>query len=255
MFWGLVDISETRKEKINMKNILNICALILVGFLFSACVPEKEKNILDFKVSEMVLKGGDYTTTLYIPNPDFHRLTGATSSDGTVLLNLMYPEMIPILEKPNDLRERGEWYKSISILIHQYPKPRSIKQFLDDNKKYLRTTRLIGEEYDLMHYSQEQDGIQDHRDIWVDKQGEEIQSVVTCSEKILKTDIPQCSQYIRLSKLSIKFSYDKKLLENHKEIKKKVYDLLESYQTHKKSTEYYVERLNKKNNEKKREFK
>lgn len=219
----------------------NIFYMVLVCFLLAGCLPDNSKSpsIENAEIIKVQLEDA----TLYIPEKDFHKLGKPTPGSDSILLNVMYPDMTPILEKPNDLWKKGEWYRNISILISRSPKPVSIEELTQHKIESLKASKFVGDENGLKHYTQPDGGIKDHWDVWTEYEDNKILSVITCSEKIIKAAVPQCIQHLRPLALSLRLSYDKRLLKDAKKIREKVLSLLESYKIEQTSKDYFEERL------------
>jgi hypothetical protein len=215
--------------------------IILVSL--TAC-KEGEAEIVneDHLIVKVELEADELKNTLYIPKKDFHQMAPHVEGDDSVLLRVMYPNMTPLLEEGMEIWKRGESYKLISILLSQSSRPLSNEEFAEFHLDHFGATEFVGEEYGLLHYTQPKSGIRDNEDVWVEKDDDEILSVIICGEKILETNTPQCSHFIRKSKLSIRFRFDKRLLSKWKTTKDQIFELLKSYESISTAESYFNKR-------------
>lgn len=202
--------------------------------LITACLPKKN----DPEIVKLEFNAGEYASTLFIPQVDFHPLANKTAQDGTGFLMLSFPDLLPI-NRDNFQQEKA------SFIIQQSPKPTPVDILTEKKRISLRANRLVNELYGLKHYSQSiEDDNQDAYDIYINYENKEIPFYLTCSEKILETDNPQCSLTIKYKTLSIRSSFSKKNLIKTQSFVKNINKLLASYASQEASKEHLQKRIN-----------
>lgn len=169
---------------------------------------------------------------LYIPKEYLkfrHTGVGAKSA----LLQAWYPgSAIAPGSSSLDLAKEGVWWKNISILVNERLSDISFDNFARKSTEYLDATELVGDEYGMMHYTQPKGFVQDKYDVWLEKNGELITSYITCSERLIESDIPQCTHKFFLDGgLRISISYDRRFLPEWKIIKSNVEDMFDSFRS------------------------
>ena len=198
--------------------------LIITVLFLQACLPEKAGNkveILETRIGKQ---------TLYIPKaffkPGFEGSSGKTS-----VIEILFPDFTPLIKSKKDMWEKGERTQYLRALINELTTEKSFTEVATGSVDYLDAKELVGNEYGLLHYTQPDGAVKDMYDVWFDKDGNEIVSYLTCSEKILETDVPQCRHRFWTDDFRITMSYDKRLLKEWKEIKNGIVQLINQFQS------------------------
>ncbi|PCJ99992.1 MAG: hypothetical protein COA45_04040 [Zetaproteobacteria bacterium] len=209
--------------------------------LLTGCVPsdDKQEPSNDVVIKQGVIGGKKY----YVPEMYFKMKGGAISLD-SIYVSAMYPTFTPMLEDHKKLRKEKEWYRNVRILA-SYRKnlinPDEVTKIMIKN---LKAFEVVGEEYGLIHQKQPEEYVQDKRDMWLDKVDGHYVSYISCSDKILETDVPQCSHTIYVNSFSVGISYNKVLLPHWKEIKRNVLEMFESFEYEHSARAYIETKLN-----------
>jgi hypothetical protein len=223
--------------------ILSLC-LFLTG-----CLPSKEKQLS--ADTAKIVKGEIDGQTYYVPEVYFVPMASRMSDPKSfsIYVQVLYPEFSPILELTQNLWTRGESYRYIHILAkHNQGKKfdhasEAAQTRLDASIRGRKTTQVVGEEYGLLHQTQTPDGIQDFDDVWIEKIDDRIISHITCGEKILKTDVPQCVHWTYWGNFFMEVYYDKRLLPEWKGVQEKARALFDSFKSEKTARAFLSERL------------
>lgn len=219
---------------------MRIIFLVLCVFL-SACLPEK-KNRLDVNKIE-IIEGKVSNQEYFIPEPYFypgsHRFI-----DNDVLLLTMYPNFLPLDKAPKDYWKEGSWWRNIIILISSRQNPTILfDEAARKSTQHLHATVFVGEDYGLYHFTQSENSNRDAYDVWFEKSDNQIVSYITCGEKVIKEDIPQCSHWFLLNEnLSLKIDYDRRFLPKWKIIEGNVKKMIESFGSPKAAKEFLRQR-------------
>ncbi|PCJ99993.1 MAG: hypothetical protein COA45_04045 [Zetaproteobacteria bacterium] len=216
--------------------------ILLFIVLLTGCVPsdDKQEPSNDIVIKQGVIGGKKY----YVPEQYLKMKGSAISSDG-IYVRAMYPNFTPVLKDPKELRGEKEWYRSVRILAKKRNSNIEFNVFAEGKIKNLKAFEIVGEEYGLIHQKQPEEHVQDHDDIWLEKNNDEYVSLINCSEKIIETDVPHCQmQIFYKSKFRIKASFNKVLLPHWKEIKRNVLEMFDSFEYEHSARAYIETKLN-----------
>ncbi len=182
---------------------------------------------------------------LYIPS-DYVVGVGSIGTEAA-LLQAWYPGAAIVPGRMENQIDRGEYWKSVRILINYLRLPQSFDEFSKKTESSYKATEFVAEEYGLTHMTQPAGGNKDTKDVWYEKKGDEVASRITCTERILKTDVPQCRHsFFMASDLVIDINYEKKLLPEWKTIKTNVESMIESFRSSETSKEFILQRRQEK---------
>lgn len=217
-----------KKTSITYQHIINTISnffLIACVIVAAACVPsaDSEPGIIHAKL-------GNHD--LYIPEP-YLKFRHTSVGEDSVLLQAWYPGSgIAPGDSSIDLAKEGIWWRQVRILMNYHHHPASVETLLDSQIQHLKAFEVVGIEHDLVHRRQPDGHIQDHRDVWVEEKDGRPDSFITCSERLIATDYPQCKHYILTSEnIWLGVSYDRRFLPKWQLIKKNVEEMFESFQS------------------------
>ncbi len=229
-----------------MKVLLNKCrieksakvvlAIVLCGLLVS-CLPSKEKSS---QIVHANLGGHD----IYIPK-DYLKFGHTSVGNESALLQAWYPgAAIPPGRDAAKLLKERIWWKNIMILISVIKPKLPFSVTAPESVKYLKATELVGKEYGLIHMTQPEGGIKDNYDVWFEMRDNEVQSYITCSEKLGQKHYPQCNHWLRIEQnFSIQISYNRDLLPEWKKISDNVKSMFESFQSAETASEFLQKQI------------
>lgn len=212
-------------------------ALCFCFFLLSCEPSETQKSAIQ------IVEGRIGGKTYYVPKLYLKLKTNNLSKD-SIYIGVMYSSYTPILEAPNDLWKKKEWYRNLKILAHDMKTPISFDTFAKGATAYLSATEVVGEEYGLIHQKQPEGYVQDHYDIWFEKIDNRYASYITCSEKLTESSVPQCNQnFFYKDRLHVEVTYNKVLLSKWKEIQENVTELFDSFESKQTAQKYLEQKL------------
>ena len=206
-----------------VKNVARVLSLFIVSIFLVSCAPQKKKPS-DTQVIEYTVDG----KKLYIPYA--YVKFGYTSVGGkSGLIQAFYPGSTPVPGDPNELWEKGEWYKDVRILFTNPPDPHP-QVVLESMKKFYKADLYAGEQYGLKHLTQSNPDQAYNEDIWIED--EKAGDFISCSEKTDRDDPVQTCKHVFLTgKTYFKISYDRRLLPEWKLIKNNVVEMFNSFQS------------------------
>lgn len=228
--------------------------ILALCFFLTACFPSKE-NHLSADTAKIVTGEID-GQTYYVPEVYFVPVAPGMSGpkDFSIYLQVLYPEFSPLLEPTQNLWTRGESYRYIRILA-KYNQGKKFKYAsgaaqarLDAIIRGRKNNQVVGEEYGLIHQTQTPDGIQDFDDVWIEKKDNRIVSHITCGEKILKTDVPQCVHWTYWDNFFVEIYYDKRLLPEWKRVQEEARALFDSFKSEQTARTFLHARLEREQN-------
>lgn len=203
--------------------------LVFVSVLFlSACLPQEEQDSGEIKIVVGEIGGREY----FVPEAYF-KFKNIPFAEESIYLQTMYPDFLPLTKRSLKYWEEGDWWRNVSVLAQYHPNSTlTTEDFVLNQVEFLKAFEFVGEEYGLLHKKQPKEYIQDHKDVWLEAHNGKIRSIVICSEKLIESDAPQCSQnYYLFPKLRLRITYDKKLLKNWREIDVSIRKLFKSFET------------------------
>lgn len=225
-------------SKIHKLSVVVFFVFVLVG-----CIPSENKEKADkgFDVVKGEI-GGEY---YYVPK-DYFKIKGRYFADNNIYLIAMYPDFTPLTKKPQELWEEKQWYRNLRIIGFKGNLSIDFDEFAKKNIENLKAYETIGEEYGLIHNKQPEPYVQDHYDIWLEKQDEKYTTFITCTEQLTESSVPQCKQHFFLDEnLRLRISFDKRLLPHWKNIKEKTIKMFESFESEEAARAYISKKLRK----------
>ncbi len=216
-----------------------------IGLILAACLPSKDRQIS--ADTARIVKGEIGGQAYYVPDVYFVPNSSRMSDPKwfSIYIQTLYPNFSPLLEPTADLWKRGESYKYIHILANYYETPSNAELLGKETINRLKAFDVVGNEYGLVHQKQEAYSNQDDWDIWVKKNDNgEYESFITCSEKIIDSDNPHCSDNVYWQKnFYLKINFDRRFLPEWQKIQKNSFALLESFKSEQTSRDYLKQRL------------
>lgn len=210
---------------------------LAISLILVACLPSKDRQIS--ADTARIIRGEIDGQAYYVPEvyfvPNSSRMSDPKNF--SIYIQVLYPEFSPILEPTQSLWTRGEGYRYVQILAkHNQGKKfkyasEAAQTRLDAIIRGRKTTQVVGEEYGLLHQTQTPDGIQDFDDVWIEKKDDRIVSHITCGEKILKTDVPQCVHWTYWDNFFMELRYDKRLLPEWEVVQEEARALFDSFKS------------------------
>lgn len=205
----------------------HILSILCIGLFFSAyltaCKPSAhdEPEIVHARLGDQ---------DLYIPK-EYLKFRHTSVGTESALIQAWYPgSAVAPGNDSAELWKQGVWWKNVRILINYYKDPASVEKLAESRMAHLKASYETGSEYGLIHYEQPEGSVKDHHDIWLEKQDKEILSFITCSEKLVESDFPQCRQYIKIRRtIWINATYDRRFLPEWKMIKQNIESMFESF--------------------------
>lgn len=203
-----------------MKNGLLFIAVLFVA----ACVPDKKADAPE--IVETVVAG----QKLCIPR-EYIKIPN-DPNDSTVPIQTMYPDFLPLEKRPNEYWKEGEWWRHVDILIMPKSQFKSFDEIVANKIEFYGATLVQGLEHGLEKRAKPDNttGARlDRGDLWFEKNGADVVSIVQCTKKHNKKTNPQCQNHFLIDSSFISVFYDKKLLPHWKEIKTKSIALIDSF--------------------------
>jgi hypothetical protein len=211
---------------------------VFICLLLSGC----GKSVAEKSASEGIVQANIAGQNFYIPRAFLQ--APYTSIDSTsTLIQTWYPGDKVVPDDPNKLWKEKKWDRNIRILVDWYKNP----NLLDNNAQFItgklyHATKVVGVEYGLIHQTQAPGVMPDDDDVWINKSGNKVESVIACGDEHLYPN-PQCKEYIIVGNFGIQPNYSKKLLPDWRQIHDHSVDLFKSFATAEGAKDYY-----KKNN-------
>ena len=217
----------------NNKYVNGIIAVIFSCFFLCSCLPEsKVKAPEPQTMTHARIMGHPF----YIPDA---YLSAPYTSIGneSALIQAWYPGNLPVPGDPNKLWKQGEWHKNVRILITYVPKP-SIERVLEARLETRHATKVVGEEYGLIHQTQPEGQVADHDDLWIERESGKLKSFISCSEDFV-ANVPQCKHMMNIESFSLKIHYNKNLLPHWNLIRDNVVSLFDSFSSAETAQAYF----------------
>jgi hypothetical protein len=147
-----------------------------------------------------------------------------------VLLTVMYPSFTPLKERPQALLKKGMWFEhhvtfliqDRSVMISVQDKHKSLVSFLDAT--YPRGEKYGGPEY----FTPPPDSRFDRGELYLDKDNNELVGLIRCNGDDDGPN-PQCSYQLWHQHFLYQMNFDKDLLPQWNDIKKKTLALTEQF--------------------------
>ncbi|WP_143056933.1 hypothetical protein [Nitrosomonas marina] len=202
--------------------------VIVLGLLIG-CEPQIDEKACtkNIELTHAVLN----QHSLYIPL-EYLKFIHTSVGNESALLQTWYPggNIVPN-GTPLEFIKEDVWWKNIRVLITSKRSAIPFGEFAQKTITHLEATELVGNEYGLIHYKQPENEVQDHSDVWVEKNEKNTVSYIICSEHITKNDRPQCENHFFMNeKFWIKISYSRKLLSDWKNLKDNVINMIDSFE-------------------------
>ena len=216
---------KSRLSLVKKRPFLSIFVLLIV--VLAGCLPESTvpRNKEDIRVVEGQL--GD--RKLFVPQKYF-RLR-PNFSNGTISLQMSQPYFTPLSKPSSRMWKDGERTNYLLVLIHTIRSPNSFDKDIKMAVDHLKASEIVGSEYGLIHLKQPDEEVQDFWDVWLEKNEDKNISYITCSEKIIKADVPQCTHSFLAEGLYVTIDYDKQNLPDWKKIQSGVTSVIQSFQS------------------------
>lgn len=222
-------------------HLSKVCKIMIINFLIilPAFLIFKNSQIKE-KPLIVVKKMGE--ETLFIPH-EYLAFEYTSIGRETGLIQTYFPGNIPLPTTPEILHKNGQWHKAILVsftLLNSYPKF-SLENTLTGYIDLYDANFSLGHEYNLEHISQKEKNKRFKKDLWLEKRGNSINSIIACGEKYDEIVVPQCTLYFIDKTYEYSVDFDKTLLSDWKIIKYSVSKLIESFGTKEKSMLFYKE--------------
>lgn len=144
---------------------------------------------------------------------------------------VMYPDLEPPKETPQQLWDKGEWYKNISFNFRYQKEVKPIEEGIKRSIEFGNLTKKVVDQHGLTYRTYPENSKVRRHEIWVE---EDNSSYVRCSLKRKIGDrrytTPQCIHRWVWKNQHIYASYDKRLLPHWKSIKTNINALLSSFE-------------------------
>jgi hypothetical protein len=203
---------------------------LLFAVLLAACLPKTEEH-KPLNVDIGMYHVGDHT--FYVPKPYVTSI-----GDESLLLESYYPGNAPVLRTWQELKDQGNVYKTISILMTDLSRYENFtpEKGLSALINLFQATKVTGKEYGLKHHTQP-DGIENEwGEIWVESSEPKSIAYITCKTKAKK---PQCSYNFFGNDFEYKISFDKRLLPEWKTVRHNVLELIDSLHSEEAAKAYF----------------
>ncbi|MDD3019970.1 MAG: hypothetical protein PHX61_03195 [Alphaproteobacteria bacterium] len=219
-------------SKILMRKKIFLSVLVVVAAIWilvqgslaqSETVPQSKDDIV-------LIEGKLGDKKLFIPKAYF-KPGFANFNEQTISLQMVQPEFLPLMKSQSQMWNDGEQTKYLSVLVHHGDYSIDFSKHIQERVSFLEAFEAVGNEYGLIHLTQPKGYVQDNWDVWVERNGNENISYITCSEKIIKEDVPQCLHEIKSNGYYITVSYDKRNLSHWKQIENGVLSVFQSFET------------------------
>ena len=153
-------------------------------------------------------------------------------NNNTVPIQTMYPNFLPLQKKAMDYWDEGIWWQNVSFLIMPPSKVQPYDKIIQNKIRRKNATLIAGEEFGLEKRGKPADtkgGALDSGDLWFEKEGEDIISIISCSKKHSDNSKPQCENVFVHQGVFVDMSFDKRLFPHWKDIKDKTTALIDSF--------------------------
>ena len=122
----------------------------------------------------------------------------------------------------------GDQHNYVMFPIYKLNPELTYSEHIQNRIKLLSAFETVGTEYGLIHLTQPDGYVKDIEDVWVERNGSENISYITCDDDNI-VPVPQCSHEMITNGVYVSVSYEKKNLPNWKEIQRGVVELIQSF--------------------------
>lgn len=202
--------------------------MVISLFLCTSCDESPEGGAISS--SSRIIEGRVGEDIYFIPE-GFFIFKGRAFDDDGIYIHIMYPNFSPPEKSTIDIWKQGNEINYIRVLAQHYPKKKANEaELLENFITWEDAYEISGSEFGLLHRTQPDGYVKDKKDIWIEERNGSIRSIFMCSEKLIETDVPQCSQHYHLrDDMQLKVTFDKRLLPNWREIDSGVRALFDSF--------------------------
>ncbi len=204
-------------------------ALLVVLPLLAGCLPEGGK-IPKTKEDIKIISGYLGKEQFFIPK-EYFKQGMANFNGGTISLQMIQPEFLPLQKTPSQMWKDGEQLKLVRVLANEQRSNLNFNDHIKNRISFFQVFETVGNEFGLIHLTQPNGYVRDNWDVWVEREGSINISYITCSDKIIPTDTPQCSHEMRVDGVYISIDYDKRNLPNWKKIQAGVVNSINSFKS------------------------
>lgn len=224
---------------IALKKCIFLFIALLISVTLLSCLPAKAREP---EIVHATIGSHD----LFIPRAylDFaHTSIGLDSA----LLQTWYPgNAIPPSNSSLELAKQGIWWKNIRILISEANPDIPFDSVARKLTSYLKADKYIASEFGLQHYTHKESYGPNSRGLWLEQKDGVINSYITCTEILSSNNSSKCSYWARIeNRLSVKASFDRRLLPEWQLIRGNIESLIQSFQSPYSAIEY-LEKNNRK---------
>lgn len=220
-----------------LQNILRIVPLICVVFLVG-CGPDNSTKIIEGEI---------YGRKFYYPwlyaVPPFYGISGES-----IYVRALHPTFEPLQISETELFHQKREQYLIRMLVkpalRDTPKRISLDElFQAMNERNYKATVFVGNEYGLVHMTQPPEGVADIHDIWLEKIDGKVVSYISCGEKILNTDVPQCRYLSTENYFRLEISFDKRMLPEWRAVRDNALRMINSFNSPETAMEFLHQSL------------
>ena len=201
-------------------------ALLVVLPLLAGCLPEGGK-IPKTKEDIKIISGYLGKEQFFIPK-EYFKQGIANFNGGTISLQMIQPEFLPIQKSHSQMLQDGEHTKLIRVLANEQRSFRDFSDNISDQIDHLKAYEQVGIEYGLVHLKQPKEEVQDFWDMWIEREGKRNISYIYCNDDN-SVPFPQCTHSMREQGVYIQVHYDKRNLPDWKKIQAGVVNTMRSF--------------------------
>lgn len=217
-----------------LRNGLLSLALLIA---LAACLPSRGQD--GPEIVRGVIGGQEY----FVPRA-YLKLPSRRLADDSIYVLAFYPDFRPAWDSHNSIWRDGLWKYKVRILATHSDTPAPIAVHAQNVTSLLNATERVGNEHGLVRFTQPIDKVKDRPDVWIEYDPsitDAVISYVTCSEKLIDKDNPQCAMYFNWhDSFFVKTSFDMELLPRWKEIFVSTTSLLNSFLSEEEAISTYI---------------
>lgn len=207
-----------------IKYLLLFAALPLLG----GCLPDGS-NIPKTKEEIKIISGNLGKEQFFIPKGYFKEGM-ADFNGGTISLQMIQPEFIPFVKSGQQMLDDGEHTKLIRVLANEQRSKEEFSPYILNRMGHFYAFEKLRNEFGLTHFTQPKGYVQDWDDVWVESEGKENISYITCDDDN-SVPFPQCTHAFEIGTVYVQIHYDKRILPEWKRIQNGVLQMFDSFQS------------------------